>query len=494
MDSRGEWTLCVHPEGAPYFMHSEKKYFTDAQLNDATQRAAINSYVTLFESLLAVKKIEMTEDLEVVLELLPGEGSTGGSCGYYIADNSRRTLFWMHEYEAISIADECEGVLTSSHLSLALEAKYWEHYSLFPNHRKVNPDILAELNDMMMFHGIDTLTSGLSLSPYSNMELREMREIVQSIQGSSNPDRSPSYPTHVYVGAGPSYGYSAQIVGRLMSIFVASRFINYHGEFGARISRHQSVYESRDSIGSLLSTLKFSILSYPLFNGPKYHLASLERMWVDRVINYQDWARHLALVLEEWTKTIFMSLITLAIIMVTLSIASGKEPSRSPSLSQEALLFSALFDVTSVITALVLVRQHRTLPRDDASAAQRYLWSKPGGLPALAVAYSIPYALSLWAIVGFTVALVCVAFDVNLALSISSVQARVAAAVLCGCLVSCLAWVLLMDCDEFMTKFGEFNEKICDAVYTLKLRITNFRMNREPGHAEALPRDRIQIV
>ncbi|EPQ61078.1 hypothetical protein GLOTRDRAFT_135634 [Gloeophyllum trabeum ATCC 11539] len=322
MGGRGEWTLCVHPEGAPYFMHSEKKYFTDAQLNDATQRAAINNYVATFESLLASKKIEMTDDLEVVLELIPGEGSTDPSCGYYIADNSQRTLFWMHEYEATSIVDECDGVLTGSHLSLALEAKYW--------------------------------------------------------------------------------------------------------------------YET-DSLSSL---------------------------------------------------------ITLAIIIFTFSIANDKEAIRTRSLAQETLLFSALFDVTSVITALVLIRQHRTLPKDDAGAAQRYLWSKPGGLPGLAVAYSIPYALALWSIVGFTGAIVCVAFDINPALPHTSngVQARIAAVALCGCLVSCVAWVLLMDCDEFMTNFGEFNEKIWDAVYTLKLRITNFRMNREPGHAGALPRDRIQIV
>ncbi|KZT22150.1 hypothetical protein NEOLEDRAFT_1181199 [Neolentinus lepideus HHB14362 ss-1] len=433
LEECGDWTQYAHPEGAAYFMHGKKNIFTDANLHDDRHLRAIIRAIESLESLLISQNVDISGDLEVVLDLTPGDSDEDfPECGYYIADNTKRSIFWLHEYDAEELVDEFQAESKLSQMGLRLEVEYWKHYELFPCHREVTSEILQELKGIMVYNGVDSLTASDSTSSYNGREIQELMAMVQPLRE-----------------IGSRGGYSAQIVGRLMGTFTHTRFINYYGQYGARLSATQSIFEdTTDSQDQLLSSkilsrtrsVLFHILSIMLFDGPRQHAAALEEVWVDRIMRCTPWQKHIAKVQKEWKNVAALSSILLVIEAVLLH---GREET-ARSLADEALLFAASFSTASLITAVLLLHQLRALDECNAEAVQQYLWTKPGGLRGLGVAYSLPYAFSAWAITAFVASMVCASIDLNPEVPADSVAVRVAAAVLWGCALLAVIWVLLM--------------------------------------------------
>ncbi|KDQ55293.1 hypothetical protein JAAARDRAFT_332841 [Jaapia argillacea MUCL 33604] len=380
-----EWVACAHPEGVLYFHNESKKIITEAYLYDPQILNLITSYASVLEAEIATKGIHQG-DLELVLELFEDNDPNNlePTCGYYYADNETKTLLWLEPYNAELILDEYAGETTPGHIKLRLEALYWSHYEMFPNHRDVAKADLEKLIGILMHSSIDGMTAESTLSPYGVQECQTMIDLVKNIR---DIDRAN--------------GASACVLGRLMSVFIHNRFIHNHGQHGARLARTHSIYG--DGIHPPRSRL-MKVLSFLFFYGPDVHLLALENMWVDQVMSYMPWRDLMSRLQDEWEKLLVMATVMLTANVSFLAIQSVDQGPFNRAPPQIASYLSTIASIGSIMLGLLLVRQHRSLSREDATLAERYICSKVGPnnrLETLAIMYTLPYALLMWGMILF---------------------------------------------------------------------------------------------
>lgn len=77
------------------------------------------------------------------------------------------------------------------------------------------------------------------------------------------------------------------------------RFRNFYGQYGARISRKQSVHRHPDIKFPHSYLIKF--ISPILFCAPDVHLRAMEGLWVDRLTVKWRWGAFFAKLNDEWT-------------------------------------------------------------------------------------------------------------------------------------------------------------------------------------------------
>ncbi|TFK57631.1 hypothetical protein OE88DRAFT_155567 [Heliocybe sulcata] len=484
----GDWAPHVHAEGALYFMYGTKNILTDANLRDSHQFRAIHAATKALENLLVEGNVDIGEDLEIVLDLMPSNDREDFSeCGYYIADNKKRSVFWLHEYNAEELLTEFDSDVPRSHMGLCLEVEYWRHYELYSNHRVVTPVILQELKGIMVFNGIgqispprsivmfpaehlliDSLTSSTSTSPYNGQQIQELMAMVTHLEE-----------------IGSRGGYAAQITGRLMAVFAYAQFLNYHGQVGARLSSDRSIYEPEDDSNSQplfhrIRSLSFHILNILLLNGPRQHATALEKVWVDKCMRQVPWAEHVKELLEEWRNVAIGSALLFVVNVLGLQYAPERT-SATRSLHQEAQFFAASFATVSLITAMWLLRQLRSLDPMNAEICQRYIWFRPGGLRGAGVAYGLPYALSVWAMMVFVVSMFCVGFDLNPIFPADEFALRISTAVIWMFLLMTMVWVFLQspgrgDMLEYANdKVEALHGAVCHLLGNLKCNIRGMR-------------------
>lgn len=75
------------------------------------------------------------------------------------------------------------------------------------------------------------------------------------------------------------------------------RFLNFHGQNGARLCRDQTLYGKKGYDRSPL----INILSPLFFSAPDEHLRGLERIWIDGVIVYPQWKHFIEKLKSEWS-------------------------------------------------------------------------------------------------------------------------------------------------------------------------------------------------
>jgi len=83
------------------------------------------------------------------------------------------------------------------------------------------------------------------------------------------------------------------------------------------------------------------------------------------------------------------------------------------STSQIASSISILASVGSTVIGLLLIRHNRSKQREDPAGAARYLYQSTHpkfGLEPLAIIFSLPWALLMWAMVMFFIALLLFSF------------------------------------------------------------------------------------
>jgi hypothetical protein len=147
-------------------------------------------------------------------------------------------------------------------------------------------------------------------------------------------------------------------------IFLAHmKFLNFHGQHGARLSRNQSIYgHAKDN-----PTILISILSPLLFYAPDVYLHTLENIWVDGLIHLTCWRQMIEQLQEEWTDFTLLNTIILTANVSFLAIPSvGNGPSQlSNSIAQNASYVSVITSTGSIILALLLSRQNRCKSRQS---------------------------------------------------------------------------------------------------------------------------------
>ncbi|GLB41316.1 putative expressed protein [Lyophyllum shimeji] len=381
------WEEITHPEGQPYFYHKEKRIITENWIWDADEIRVLDGFIKEIESFTRSRNLYQSDDTHLILECLLEDEKWW--CGYYYACASTRSLFWLEKYDISRFLDEIHGEIDPMHIKLYLEYEYWCHWDLFPNVTNATSEMFDLVSNTIADARTDVLTSKQTTVNHSMEDLKEMADIVEC--ASKRKNRASSW-----------------CLGRFMKLFVRDQVLNFHGQYGARLSRSQSIYRGSREYQRHTRTWFIKVLSPLLFSSANVHLAALEELWVDRLTLKARCVEFFAKLNTEWGEHIVHASILLNANVAFLAIPSNDasnntspiQPLRYPA--QIASYVSVVTSFASMMIGLLLVRQHKQKVRATVTVGEfsTYLRERARpvrGFEQLACIYSLPYALLTWA-------------------------------------------------------------------------------------------------
>ncbi|KAJ8693654.1 hypothetical protein PTI98_008633 [Pleurotus ostreatus] len=411
-----DWTAYEHPEGALYFHHESKNIFTDASLRTPAVLETISGLVNSFTYFVEANGIDLDPSTELVLDLEEA-GEDKGRCGYYLVDHENRSIFWLDEFEKADLPDwnEVPGVTADAHIRHELEAQYWLHCEFFPHTRKITQDLVDELRDMLTHALGDVSTSPLSTIESTEDELKTMLQAVTAAEKQ----------------VGKLAPGSMCLLSRFMHIRARHRFINFHGQPAARLGRNQAIYDESDGRSYLIT-----LLSPMLFSAPEVHLRMLRDIYVDQIVYAMHINKVISRLNNEWQEFILYATVLLNANVAVLAIQSvddgGADGTRTPV--QISSYLSIAMSIGSIILGLLLVRQNRTKGKESAPEAMRFM--SRHSLEILAILYSLPYALLMWAMLAFVGSFSFLCFDST------SLVTRLLVGAVCVVITALIVWCI----------------------------------------------------
>lgn len=369
------WKPHTHPEGALYYYDSTRRIYTDADLSRPSTLSAIEAFAdNLYNDAQTNPGVDITSKTELVVEDIDEN-----TCGYYFVEQDTQCIFWLERFDAESLFENIRRVRNMGHIKHAIEAQYWTHCELFPYENRVTPVVLEELKQMIMHAAAVTLTSATSVSPFDKDELEKMLDLVMNIEGTLEGE----------------FTHTRCVVARFMSEFTKAKFFNFCGQPGARLDSDQTIYFKDHDHQSLL----FIITSFLLFGAPRTHQEDLNTIWVDRIINRVLWNQFMEKLNDEWTGLALSATVILNANMAFLAISSVQ------NLAKLLSYLSTACSIAVVLLVLLLVRQNQKKDCERAVTLLKHVSQSFFGTEALAITYSLPYGLLMWALLCFTAGL-----------------------------------------------------------------------------------------
>ncbi|KAH9958307.1 hypothetical protein BC827DRAFT_1220437 [Russula dissimulans] len=398
-----DWVPIIHPGGALYFYHKTWRIFTDVYMYNPDLRAEVYEFAEQLKLGLEEKNTGRPPpviDYDIVLDIVETKDKKT-NWKYYYVDHKTRTLFWLQPYDMSELMGAILGVKEPGHIKLRLEALYWVHWSLYPigsAERQFPADAAGELLGTLLSSSIDSLTSTVSTAPYSVADMQTMYGIIKEAKE-----------------LGPNNDHAINSIARLLSVCALWRFVHFHGQETSRQHRYKSIYNDDPHKRTMFFQLLFSPA---LFFTPDVHLRELRKVWADEIIIEDVWRKFMQRLVSEWEEFVLYSTVMLATNVAFLAIQAVIIVPTSgwinPSAPQIASSISLLFSIGSIITGLLLIRRNRTMAVQGAEKARDYLsgMKKPVvHLEPLAIIFSLTYALLMWSVCLFFVALLLFSFQ-----------------------------------------------------------------------------------
>lgn len=388
------WQVHIHPEGCIYYSYESEENFDGCskKIRVTTQADLVHERVA--ETIENIAKFLYghacqypsfpVNAVDLVLELI----DVGEIIGYYFVHHENRCLFWLHDFDAIEILQECCGATELSHKQIELEAQYWKHLDLFPHTSALHSQILRQLQRIIRFAISDCMTSEVSaVCAFSIDVLKNTLDLIKDVDVDNDYIQS---------------AHDKCFIARMMNHFRHCQYLNYHGQQGARLSRDQTVhgdsYEKRSVMMKCLAPL--------LFNAPYEHIRSLQRLYVDSIVNQLDWRTFVQKLNAEMQAFNLLATVLLSVNVGFLAIQSV-DNGRGYSLSQVASYVSVISSFGSMLLGVNIARESYTKGPDMVGNVQAHLQSlvhPKHGLETLAIVYSLPYALLMWGMIFFVLA------------------------------------------------------------------------------------------
>ncbi|KAF9223181.1 hypothetical protein BS17DRAFT_734832 [Gyrodon lividus] len=393
-----EWKRCTHPEGALYFNLEQdgRRTMTDINMDDQHTRDLVNGFVITLWSKIDHDKYP---EVELVVDISYDEKSDTCIGKYYFVSRRNLTIFWFHEYIPDLIFYRVKGVEASDHIRLAIETQYWFHCELFPNHISISKAIVEDLNSILVHAISDAILSDDSLVPFSAAELQQFLDLMTNVGDAEH--------------FGQKGGYITSVIGRLMRIFTRLKFVNFHGQVGARLNADQSLY-GRNGNQKERSMSYFVRLFDPiLFNTPSFYVKQLHGIWVDHTINLLRWRSFIGTLCDEWNGFTIYSTVLLAVDVSFLAIPEMNGSTTIQTVAEFAIFLSTASAVGSLVASVLLTNQSRgqgMKSADQVAADMLHVASTSIGLDALGIMYSLPFGLIMWGMVFFIIALSLIVF------------------------------------------------------------------------------------
>ncbi|TFK32491.1 hypothetical protein BDQ12DRAFT_616975 [Crucibulum laeve] len=380
------WKPFIHPEGALYFFDARRRVLTDAYLHDQDALIRIDLYISSIFAYMQKYTIQRVSSAVLVLEL-----RHSGNCGYYFVDHSDQCIFWLDTFDASDMVTDARVTITLEHLDFEMKSQYWYHNHLFPCNHELSPTVIKIVKEWLVLSIGDVLTSEDHSSPYELKELESLLSVVNTIEGISHRDVNDVEDN------GPKGSGGAWLIYRLMFTLYHERFRNLHGHQSARLESTQSLHPDRER------TYLMTIFSPLFLYGPEVHYKKLQHILVDCYVKRTSWTQLLKELTNEWNYLTLFATVLLNANIAFLAIQSvDTGPAHGPrSHAQRASYISAVASLGSVVISLLFVRQHGTI------ITMKFLANRGEssmGLETLALLYSLPYTLLLWATVSFIAA------------------------------------------------------------------------------------------
>ncbi|KAG1866065.1 hypothetical protein F4604DRAFT_1780600 [Suillus subluteus] len=144
-----------------------------------------------------------------------------------------------------------------------------------------------------------------------------------------------------------------------------------------------------------------------LFWAPQSHLEDLRKVWVDECISTPRWKDFNKNLMTEWTGITIYSTVMLAVDVSFLAVPNVNI-SQSQSIGIIVTYLSIIFITGSLIVSVLLVRQNQRYGFESADKAADFLAHMTGtffGVRALATVHSLPYAMLMWGMIYFAIAI-----------------------------------------------------------------------------------------
>lgn len=160
----------------PYYCNEQLRVVTDNDIHDGKTMERLSLFMCDIVEALDKCNLLLEESWDICLQL----DDTMDTCYYYIADHSRRTLFWLEEVESEDVGlpyaatpaqlsesriFRRKAVILTLGLGWALEEGYWGHVEFFPLRTFDIKGAASELTRILMFGRGGTQPSGF-LSVY----------------------------------------------------------------------------------------------------------------------------------------------------------------------------------------------------------------------------------------------------------------------------------------------------------------------------------------
>ncbi|KAH8101123.1 hypothetical protein BXZ70DRAFT_110114 [Cristinia sonorae] len=373
------WVACQHPEGGLYFFDKQRRLYTDANICDSEVHAQLENCVMYLRDRISADDLKLPSDIDIVLE--PSSTQDCSTWFYYYANHNNKTLLWLDDYE-LPGSSELTTIPSLTQLKHQMEHFYWRHVEYFPHFQDLHPQAAVDLVGILLFAITDKLTSASSTATHSIADLKTMLDSAERAKALGENE------------------YSTAIIARLHSSFAHTRFLNCHGEYGARLEKRQSVHGNVRRHRSYLVRLTAPLL----FFTPYSHLRSIEKLWVDGTVTHVSWIHFRTELTAGWQKSITYSAFLFIANLIFLNVPSDAL-SLSGSVNTPYLILrssSMTCLIGSIFTGMILSWQYSG--DKPTAAAAHFLHSKSHPtreLDSLAVLHALPYGLMLWGAMTF---------------------------------------------------------------------------------------------
>ncbi|KAK0218286.1 hypothetical protein EDD85DRAFT_961562 [Armillaria nabsnona] len=191
------------------------------------------------------------------------------------------------------------------------------------------------------------------------------------------------------------------------------QYVNFYGEPGPFLGSTLS------NIKQPLHTTVIALLSPLLFFAPDIHHTALYGIWCN-YISQTEWSAFIRKLSTEWQDFVINATVLLNANVAFLAIQSidksSSDKGRSPA--QIASYVSTILSIGSISLGLLLLQKYRYKNRDYNILPWDFLGIQGDlgirlGLETLAIMYSLPWALLMWAMIFFLAAFCLMCFTAS---------------------------------------------------------------------------------
>ncbi|PBK74312.1 hypothetical protein ARMSODRAFT_1081260, partial [Armillaria solidipes] len=402
------WKEYTHSDGKPYFWHDKYRTITEEWIYDDRFGNMVTTWASILNTVLSRSPSSLqVKDWHLVIKILEYSEPAWTDddccrCQYYFVNHDNESLFWLSKFIIDEHLTAIRGPVTYSQIYHFLRQEYWHHMYLFADTHPLSDAQWNAANRMAVNAYFDVTMSKTSTVAHSAAELEAM---MKSLSLAEKTNASEVGAAVLRSLCGWSF-FNSLDCSLISARKVGNQFLNYHGQRSARTNRGESVFG--DDPDQAQCTLIFKLLTPFLFYAPVVHLDILNKFWVDGLAMKDQWVTLIERCTGEWSEHTIYATILLNANVAFLAIPSVDESMERyrGSMTQVLSILSVVSSLGSILVGLLMGRYHRTkkhIPVEDINVYLKSHYSDDSrwGFEWLAIIYSIPYALLMWAMVLF---------------------------------------------------------------------------------------------